>query len=302
MGAITTGNHPAALWPGVKAWWGRTYNEHKVEYTDLFDMETSTKNYEKDVQVTGFSLAPVKTEGGGTTYDSETQGYAYNYVHVAYGLGFIVTREERDDNLYEVVGKRRAQALAFSMRQTKETVAGLVYNRAFNSDYTFGDGKEIIATDHPSLAGDWANEPTSAADISEAAIEDMCILIMGMTNSKGLKINLMAQSLIVPRQLWFEANRILKSTLQSDSANNDPNVLRMTNAIPGGIKVNHYLTDTDAWFMRTNCPRGMIGYDRAKDDLMRDNDFSTDNALAKAYERYIFGVTDPRSIVGSPGV
>ena len=299
MGVITTGNHPAALWPGIKAWWGRTYGEHSVEYTTLFEMESSTKNYEKDVQVTGFGHAPIKGEGASVTYDSEVQGFSTTYTHVAYALGYIVTREERDDCLYEMVGKRRAQANAFSMRQTKETIGANVYNRAFNSDYAGGDGTELLATDHPSLAGDWAN--MISADLSEASLEDLCILIMGLTNDKGLKINLMPKSLEVPRQLWFEANRILKSTLQSDSANNDTNVLKMTNAIPGGIHINHYFTDTDAYFMRTNAPRGMIGYNRAKDDLKRDNDFNTDNALAKAYERYSFGWTDPRGLVGSDG-
>jgi len=301
MAVISTGNHPKALWPGVKAFWGRTYDEHAVEYTDLFDMETSTRNYEEDVQVTGFGLAPVKAEGASITYDSETQGYISRYTHVAYALGFIVTREEIDDNLYEVVGKRRGQALAFSMRQTKETVAGNIYNRAFNSSYTFGDGKELIATDHPSSSGTWANELTTAADLSETALEDLMVLIMGMTNHRGNKINLMAKTLIVPKELWFEANRILKSTLQNDTANNATNVLKTTNALPGGIKINHYLTDSDAYFIRTNAPRGMIGYDRAKDELKKDNDFNTDNALAKAYERYSFGNTDPRAIVGSPG-
>jgi hypothetical protein len=301
MSVISTGNHPKALWPGVKAWWGRTYNEHAVEYTDLFDMESSSRNYEEDVQLTGFGLAPVKAEGASITYDSETQGYISRYIHVAYALGFIVTREEIDDNLYEVVGKRRAQALAFSMRQTKETIGANIYNRAFNSSYTYGDGKELLATDHPNASGTWSNELAVAADLSETALEDLIIQIMGATNHKGLAINLMPKSLIVPRQLWFEANRILKSVLQNDTANNAANVLKATNALPGGIKVNHYLTDADAYFVRTNAPRGMVGYDRAKDELKKDNDFNTDNALAKAYERYSFGATDPRGLYGSPG-
>ena len=301
MSVISTGNHPKALWPGVKAWWGRTYNEHAVEYTDLFDMESSSRNYEEDVQLTGFGLAPVKAEGASITYDSETQGYISRYIHVAYALGFIVTREEIDDNLYEVVGKRRAQALAFSMRQTKETIGANIYNRAFNSSYTYGDGKELLATDHPNASGTWSNELAVAADLSETALEDLIIQIMGATNHKGLAINLMPKSLIVPRQLWFEANRILKSVLQNDTANNAANVLKATNALPGGIKVNHYLTDADSYFVRTNAPRGMVGYDRAKDELKKDNDFNTDNALAKAYERYSFGATDPRGLYGSPG-
>jgi hypothetical protein len=300
-GVITTGNHPKALWPGIKAWWGRTYKEHKEEYPDLFDLDTSERSYEEDVQVTGFGLAPVKPEGGSISYDSETQGYVTRYTHVAYALGYICTYEELRDNLYEVVSKRRAGANAFSMRQTKENVHANVYNRAFDSAYTYGDGKELLATDHPSLAGDWSIELSPAADLSEAALEDMCIQIMGFTNTRGLKINLMPKALIVPRQLWFEANRILKSTLQNDTALNAVNVLRATNAIPGGIKVNHYLTDQDAWFMRTNAPRGMIRYQREEISFDKDNDFDTKNAKAASYERYSAGASDPRGIVGSAG-
>ena len=301
MAVITSGAHPKALWPGVKAWWGRSYNEHTVEYTDLFDMDTSGQQYEEDVQVTGFGLAPVKAVGASVSYDTEVQGYVSRYTHVAYALGFIVTHEEIQDNLYEVVGKRRAQALAFSMRQTKENVGANVYNRAFNSSFTFGDGKELIATDHPTLSGDQSNHLTTAADLSEASLEDMIIQIMGATNDRGLKVSLMPKSLHVPRQLWFEANRILKSTLQNDTANNAVNVLKATNALPGGIKVNHYFNDPDAWFLRTNAPRGQIAYTREGISFDQDNDFDTKNAKAKNYERYSFGSTNFRGVYGSPG-
>lgn len=300
-GAIATGNHPKALWPGIKAWWGRVYDEHQEEYPDLFDKDTSRMNYEEDVQVTGFGLAPVKNQGKSISYDSESQGFAKRYTHVVYGLGYIVTREELDDNLYAVVSKRRAQALAFSMRQTKENVAAQVYNRAFNSTYAGGDGVEMCATNHPSKAGTWQNELTNASDLNEASLEDMIILIMGATNDKGLKISLMPKSLHVHRSEWFNANRILKSVLQSGTGNNDVNVLRATNAIPGGIKVNHYFSDADAWFLRTNAPRGMIMYQRRDVEFTQDNDFDTENAKAKSTERYSFGWTDPRGIYGTPG-
>ena len=300
-GVITTGNHPKALWPGVKAWWGRQYDEHQEEFVDLFDADTSTKNYEEDVQVTGFGMAPVKAEGASVQYDSETQGITSRYTHVAYALGYIVTREELDDNMYEVVSKRRAQALAFSMRQTKETVAANVYNRAFTAAYSGGDGKELLATDHPTLSGDQSNELATAADFSEASLEDLIIQIMGVTNERGLKISLMPRCLIVPRQTWFEANRVLKSTLQNDTANNAINALKATNALPEGIKVNHYLSDQDAWFVRTNAPRGMLHYQRTPIEFTQDNDFDTENAKAKNYERYSFGWTDFRGLYGSPG-
>lgn len=300
-GIITTGNHPKALWPGIKAWWGRFYNEHPMEFRDLFDTESSMQAYEEDVQVTGFGLAPQKSEGGGVSYDSETQGFTTRYTHVAYALGYICTHEEIQDNLYEKVAKRRTQALAFSMRQTKENVAANVYNRATNASYTGGDAKELLATDHPTLSGDQSNELATAADLSEASLEDLIIQIMGATNDRGLKISLMPRTLLVPRQLWFEANRILKSTLQNDTANNAVNVLKATNALPGGVKVNHYFNDSDQWFVRTNAPRGMIHYEREAIDLDKDNDFDTKNDRTKAYERYSFGWTDWRAVYGSPG-
>lgn len=303
MAVITTGNHPKALWPGVKAFWGRIYNEHPLECKELFAWDSSRKNYEEDVQVTGFGLAPAKNEGGPVHYESESQGFVSRYVHAAYSLGYIVTKEELDDNLYEVVSKRRAQALAFSMRQTREIVSALVYDRSTNSSYVGGDGVELLSTAHPnSTGGTWQNELTTAADLSETSLEDLCVLIAGATNDRGLKIAIMPEKLIVPRQLMFEAQRILASQLQNDTANNAINALRSMNVIPGGFTVNHYLTDPDAWFVRTNCPRGMVAYDRVNTEFTQDNDFDTSNAKAKAYERYSVGWTDPRGLYGSPGV
>jgi hypothetical protein len=301
MTVITSGAHPKALWPGVKAWFGRQYAEHKPEYPDLFDLDTSEKAYEEDVQVTGFGLAPVKSEGGSVAFQAEAQGYTKRYTHVAYASGFIVTYEEMRDNLYEVVGKRRAQALAFSMRQTMENVHANVYNRATNTSYTGGDGKELLATDHPTSSGNQSNELSVAADLSEASLEDLIIQIAGAQNDKGLQISLMPKCLLIPRQLWFTAHRILKSTLQSDTANNNVNVLKATNALPEGIKMNHYFNDADQWFVRTNAPRGMIRYERDMLDLEQDNDFDTKNAKAMKYERYSCGWTDWRGVYGSPG-
>ena len=291
-----------AMWPGVKNWFGAGYGEHPEEYKDLFNTESSSQAWEEDVLMSGFGLMPVKNQGDSTTYQGYTQGYISRYTHVAYSLGYIVTFEELLNNLYEKVSKSRAKALGFSKRQTKENVAANVYNRAFTSAYAGGDGKELLATDHPSIAGDWSNELSPAQDISEGAIEDLITQLMGAEDEKGMKIALMAQNLIVPRQLWFEANRILRSVLQSNGANNDINVLRSTNAIPGGINVNHYLTDADAFFIRTNCPDGMKHYQRHSYDLKQDNDFDTDNAKAKTYDYYSFGWSDPRGLYGSSGI
>lgn len=300
-GVISTGSHPKALWPGIHAWFGRTYKEHKVEFTDLFDVVGSSQAYEEEVLVTGFGLVPVKPEGSATTYDTETQGYTKRYTHVAYSSGYIVTHEEQVDNLYEKVSRRRSGALAFSFRQTKENVGANVYNRGFDTNFVGGDGKALLVTDHPTKSGDQSNVLSTAADISEAALEDLVINIMGGLNDRGLKISLMPRCLIVPRQLWFETNRIVKSTLQNDTANNAVNVLKMTNTFPEGIKLNHYLTDADAWFIRNSCPNGMTCFDREILPFQQDNDFDTSNLKAKKYERYSMGWSDFRQLYGSPG-
>lgn len=304
MTVITTGNFPKALRPGVKKWWGRAYDEHPVEYTVLFDEDTSDKSYEELVEATGFGLAPTKTEGAATTYDTESQGTLTRSTHVAYGLGFIITREEMDDNLYMEVGKQRSRALAFSFRQTKEVVAANIYNRAFNSSYTFGDGKELLATDHPTLNGTQSNELSTSADLSEASLEDLSIQVSKAKNSRGLRIALRKRCLIVPPDLEFEANRIYNSVLQNDTANNAINALRATGAFPEGIKVNHYLTDSDAFFIRTALPSGtgLVCFNRVPISFDDDNDFDTKNAKFKGYERYSFTAGDFRALYGSPGV
>ena len=301
-GVITTASHPKALWPGVKAWWGQVYAEHVEEYTDLFDKDSSSQNYEEDVQLTGFGLAPRKAEGSGVVYDSEVQGFTTRYTHVAYALGYVVTKEELDDNLYENVSKRRSSALAMSFRQTKENVAANVYNRAFTAGYVGGDGATLASTAHPNTSGGtWANRPSVDVDLSEAALEDAMIAIMGFQNDRGLLINVMPRSLIIARNEWYNANRILKSVYTPGNANNDVNVLKATNALPEGIKMNHYLTSPRAWFLRTNIQNGMKYYERTGISFDQDNDFDTMNAKAKGYERYSFGWTDPRAVYGVNG-
>lgn len=301
-GVINTGLHPKLLWPGVHAIWGQTYNEYPTEYVDLFDQLSSEQAYEEDYQVTGFGLAPIKAEGAPVSYDSEIGGIVSRYVHIAYALGYIVTHEELKDNLYETVSNRRAKRNAISMHQTIENVAANVYNRAFNSSYTFGDGKELCSTSHPFvLGGTGSNKLSPDADLSEAALEDLTIQIMGITDDKGLLFRIMPMSLHIARQEWYNANRIMKSVLQSGNGNNDINVLRATNAFPGGIKVNHYFTNAHAWFIRTNCPNGIQMFWREKPYFDQDNDFDTMNAKAKSYMRFSVGVSDWRAVFGSNG-
>lgn len=301
MAVITTGNHPKALWPGVNKFWGTSYEKHPLECMEIFDVKSSSKAYEEDVETLSFGLAPAKSAGGGVAYDSHSQGPTTRYTHVVYGLGYIVTKEEIDDNLYEKVSRDRAASLAFSMRTTKETVSANVLNRAFNSSYTGGDEVELISTAHVTENGTQSNHLTVAADLSEASLEDLIIQINQMKNSTGLAIAARAQKMIIPATLEFEAQRILGSALQSGTANNDTNALRSMGIMPQGFSVNHYLTDTDAWFIKTDVENGLTMFDRTKLAFTRDNDFDTENAKAKCIERYSVGWTDWRSIFASPG-
>ena len=303
-GVITTSNHPKLLWPGLKGIWGQVYNEHKPEYPDLYDIQTSDKAYEEYVQVNGFGLVPVKTQGAPTVFDSETQGTVSRFVHVAYALGFVVTHEELKDNLYMEVGANRARSLAIAFRQTKERVAAAPYNRATNSNYTLADGKTLLATNHPNIAGGtFSNKLAVAADLSEAAIEDLVIQIMGTTDDRGNLVNLMPQSLHVAPSNWFEATRILNTTLQVGTANNDINAIRALGIFPKGVKVNHYFTVPKQWFIRTNVAAGTgaLFLQREEVSFEQDNDSSTKNALSLGYERYSCGFVDPRAVFGSEG-
>lgn len=302
-GPITTGSHPKALWPGVHAFWGQKYDEHAKEWPDLYDEDDSEMAYEQDVQVTPFGLAPAKPEGAPITYDYETQGPVSTYQHIAYALGYIVTYEELRDNLYEKVSANRAASNAFSVAQTIEVIAAAPYNDAFTGQiYLNANGQPLCSTANPNTTGGtFSNALSPAADLAEASLEDMCIEIMGATNDRGLLISIMALSLHVARNEWFNANRLLKSVLQPGTGNNDINVIKATNAFPRGIKMNHYFTSPHAWFVRTNCPQGMQMFWRDRPIFDQDNEHSTKNALASTYVRFSVGNTDPRCIYGSNG-
>lgn len=301
MAVINTGSFAKALWPGVNAWYGKAYNEYPVEYTALFDKFTSNRAWEEDVGISSFGLAVQKTEGAPVSYDSERQGFITRYQHVVFALGFVITREMMEDDQYDIVGQRKAQGLAFSIRQTKEINGANVYNRAFSGSYTGGDGVAMIATNHPNIAGGtWSNRIAVNADLSEASLEQACIDIAGFTNDRGLLIAVRPETLIIPRQLMFEADRILKSNGRVGTDLNDLNALKTMGIVPK-IVTNHYLTDEDAWFIRTNIKDGMKYFERRADEFAMDNDFDTENAKFKATSRYSFGWTDPRGIYGSEG-
>jgi hypothetical protein len=302
-GVINTGSHPKALWPGVYDWWGQVYAEHMEEYSDLFEVVTSAQAYEEEVQATGFGLAPVKIEGGPLAYDYETQGPVQRYTHLAYGLGYKVTWEEQINDLYDKVSYGRAEANAFSIRQTVENLAAGLYNDAFTGNvFQFATGQTMASTTQPNTTGGtFANALSPGADLTESSLEDMCILAMGLPTDRGLLVSIMPMSLHIARQEWFNANRILKSVLQSGNSNNDPNVLKMTNAFPNGIKLNHYLTAPHAWFVRTNCRNGPKWFWRIRPVFDQDNDYDTKNLKAATVFMASAGVTDPRSVLSSNG-
>jgi hypothetical protein len=298
---ITTGQIAKLLWPGLKSRWGVSYTEHAKEWTELVDVYDSDKAYEEDQEMTGFGLAPIKTQGASIVYDTAGQGPTTRYTHLAYALGFIITHEAMMDNQYEKIGMQRTGSLAFSMRQTKENVVANLYNRGFSSSYTGADGKALLASDHPTLNGTQSNILTTAADLSEASLEDLVTQIGQASNSRGMKIAIRPEKLIVPWGLQFEAARILQSTGQSGSANNDINALKAMGAFPGGVAVNHYLTDLDAYFIRTNVEEGLKLFQREDATFAQDGDFDTSNLKYKAYERYSTGWSDWRALYGTAG-
>ncbi len=301
MAVINSGSFAKALWPGVNAWYGKSHNEFSVEFEKLFEKNTSSKSYEEDVGLSSFGLAIQKAEGAPIQYDQERQGFTNRYTHAVYALGFIITREIMEDDQYDVVGQKKAQGLAYSIRQTKEILGANVYNRAFSSTYTGGDGVALLSAAHPNVAGGtWSNLIATASDLSEAALEQAYIDISGYTNDRGLRIAVKPKSLVIPYNLEFEAMRILKSTGRVGTDNNDINALNSAGMFRDVI-VNHYLTDPDAWFIRTDVPNGMKYFERRGDEFAMDNDFDTENAKFKASFRASWGWSDPKGLYGSAG-
>lgn len=303
-GTITTGSIPRLVQEGLAKIFGQTYDQHPIEWDKIFNSSTSRKNFELDQQYEGFGLAPVKPEGQEIEFDSAQQGFTPQYQHLTYAKGFIVTQEALEDELYGVFNKK-ARALAFSMQQTKEIVGADILNDAFDSAATMpgGDGVSLLNTAHingPS-GGTFSNVQATPAALSEASIEDLTIQIRNATDTRDLKIALQPIRLIVPTSLVYQSQRILNSVLQNQTANNATNALRDLNAIPDGYVVNHYLDDTDAWFIKTNAFEGMKYWTRRETSFGEDNAFTTGNMRLKTDARYSFGWSDPRGMYGSAG-
>ena len=301
MSVITSSSFAKLLWPGLNSIYGKEYNDYAVEWDKLFEKNTSDRAYEEDLGLSSFGLASVKNEGAPITFDTERQGFTSRYNHVVYALGFIVTREIFEDDQYGKVGAQKAKALARSMRQTKEIVGANIYNRAFSGSYTGGDGQALISASHPNVAGGtFSNQIATAADLSEAALEQAVIDIAGFRDDRGLLIAAKPEKLVIPYQLQFEAKRILGADGRVGTDLNDPNVLKDL-GIFSNVVTNHYLTDSDAWFILTNVKDGLKYFERRGDQFEMDNDFDTENAKFKATARYSFGWSDPRAIYGSAG-
>lgn len=301
MPVITRSAHPSLLWPGVHSIFGDSYNEYPAEWSQIFDKQTSNKAWEDIVEVGGFGLAPVKTEGAPIQYDTDAEGYKNRLQHTVYGLGYMVTREELEDGQYAQVSRKRSRKLARSMRTTAEIVHANILNRGFSTSYVGGDGVALLSTAHPTAAGNQANKLAVDADLTEASLEDMLTLISGFKDRRGLPIVAKGMKLVVAPGAEFNARRILGSPLRVGTPNNDLNAIKDMGLIPGGVIVNHYLTDPDAWFIITDQDDGLVSMWRREVELEQDNDFDTENAKAKATMRFLAGWGDWRGVVGSPG-
>lgn len=303
MAVITRSAHPDALWPGVFEWFGLSYKEQPETYPKLFDTNPSSKHMEIIAESTQFGLAPEKPEGSNIQYDEAREGTKSTFTHKAYGLGYIVTREENEDGQYDALSRARARALAFSMRKTKEIIHWNILNNAFSGSYVGGDGVALCSTAHPTRSGNQANKLSVDADLSEASLEDACKDIMNYKNARGLRIQASPRGLVIPVNEMFNAERYLNSTLRAGTANNDLNAINSMNVFKDGVIVSPYLTDTDAWFITVDIggDKGLKSFSRRDIDFGKDEDFGTENARAKSTMRFSVGWSDWRALYGSQG-
>ena len=299
--AISRNQLVKELEPGLNALFGLEYNRYENQHAEIFTTETSDRAFEEEVMLSGFANASVKPEGSAVTFDNAQETYTSRYQHETVALAFAITEEAIEDNLYDRLSSRYTKALARSMANTKQVKAANVLNRAFNSSFTGGDGKELCATDHPTIFGTVKNEVSTAADLSETSIEQALIDINAFTDERGLKIAARGMKLIIPSDLQFTAQRIMNSDNRVGTADNDINAIKSMGMIPQGYVVNNYLTDTDAFFIITDVPNGLKYFERSPIKTSMEGDFDTGNVRYKARERYSFGFSDFRGIFGSPG-
>ena len=290
------------LEPGLNALFGLEYKNYENQHTEIYDIENSDRAFEEEVMLSGFANAAVKSEGAAVTFDTANEAFTSRYTHETIALAFAITEEAIEDNLYDTVATRYTKALARSMANTKQIKAANVLNNGFSSSFPGGDGKELFATDHPTQsAGSLANELSTSADLSETSLEQAMIDIAAFKDERGFKIAARGLKLIIPSELQFTAERILRSPARVGTADNDLNALSSKGMLPQGYVVNNYLTDTDAFFIKTDIPNGMKMFNRANLKTAMEGDFDTGNVRYKARERYSFGFSDWRGMFGSPG-
>ena len=290
------------LEPGLNALFGLEYKQYENQHSEIFDTESSDRAFEEEVMLSGFGEAAVKPEGSGVQYDDANETFTARYTHETIALAFSITEEAVEDNLYDSVAKRYTKALARSMAQTKQIKAANILNNGFSSG-TGGDGQYLLDTDHPTIAAPsgLANEPSTAADLNETSLEAGLINIGNFKDERGFKIAARGMKLIIPADLQFTAERLMASNQRVGTADNDINAIKSKGMLPQGYVVNNFLTDTDAWFIKTDVPNGLKMFERAAIKTAMEGDFDTGNMRYKARERYSFGWSDWRGIYGSPG-
>jgi hypothetical protein len=290
------------LLPGLNALFGLEYAKYGEEHKEIYETETSERSFEEETKLSGFSAAPVKNEGTAIAYDNAQEAWTARYNHETIAMGFSITEEAVEDNLYDSLSSRYTKALARGMAYTKQVKAAYVLNNAFTTGVVYGDGVTLCNTAHPLISGGTnSNRPTTGADLNETSLENAVIQIAGWTDERGLLIAAKPKKLVVPPSLMFVATRLLETELRVSTADNDINALKNNGSIPEGYTVNHYLTDTNAWFLMTDVPNGLKHFIRTPLQNSMDGDFDTGNVRYKARERYSFGVSDPLGIFGSPG-
>ena len=300
--AISRAQLAKELEPGLNALFGLEFNRYENEHSEIFEEESSDRAFEEEVMLGGFSTAPVKNEGQSISFDDAQETYTARYSHETIALAFSITEEAVEDNLYDRLASRYTKALARSMAQTKQIKAAAVLNNAFSTGVNaIGDGAALCSASHPSLSGNQTNVLAVAADLNETSLEQMLIDVAGLTDERGLKIAVRGMKLIIPKELQFIAERVINSNLRSGTADNDLNATKSMGMLPDGAVVNHFLTDTDAFFIKTDAPNGFKNFNRSSIKTAMEGDFDTGNMRFKARERYSFGVSDWRCVYGTPG-